>query len=199
MAAREGLVGSLSRGRLLPLPWKQSGTTRAMEGRGGKREGAERSSAGNSEKPRARVPPMSPRTWVHLPPSPCSAALPPLLYLLARCRCSGPLKSNFATSSGNPTVRHFRKEAGIWGDELPARLGLTKSGAPHGSRIPTGSLPSGVAPWERAAKFRTHSSQRGQSQTFPHCVMCYSGLPADLLSISLPNQSCFSYRADESV
>lgn len=46
MAAREGLVGSLSRGLLLPLPWKQSGATRAMEGTGGKREGAESSSAG---------------------------------------------------------------------------------------------------------------------------------------------------------
>lgn len=55
MAAREGLVGGLSRGLLFPLPWKQPETARATEGSGGKeRKGAERSGAGNAGKPRAR-------------------------------------------------------------------------------------------------------------------------------------------------
>lgn len=125
MAARECLVGGLSWGPLLPLPWKQPGAARATERRRWKeRRGLSQAARGTSGSPRPRGPPASPHTRVHLLAYPGSASLPPPLYTPARRRDSDPLKTNFATSSGNPTVRHFREWAGSQGDGIPVPLGL---------------------------------------------------------------------------
>lgn len=174
MAAREGLVGGLSRGLLLPLPWKQPEAARAKEGRGWQeRRGLSGAARGTPGSPGPAAPPASPHPPVHLPPAPCSASPPPPPRPLARRRCSGPLKSNFATSSGNPTVRHFRKRAG-------SQNGRT-SGPPRKSQIGCPARKSWthrkVAPLGRGRRVPDPSIKRwagrgrGQSQTFPPCAV----------------------------
>lgn len=108
-----GSCGRPLAGSPTPVALETTGDSASYGREGGKERrrlsGAARGTPGS---PGPRTPPESPHTLVHLPLSPCSAFPPPSLYPLAHRRFSDPLKSNFATSSGNPAVRHFRKGAG---------------------------------------------------------------------------------------
>ncbi|XP_006868446.1 PREDICTED: napsin-A [Chrysochloris asiatica] len=116
MAAHGGLVGGLSQGLLFLLPWKQLGY--GGEGVDGKR-GRERSSARRDWRPRTQ---KSSHTCLLLS-TPASVPFLDSAFSFSLSPCTppllGPLKSNFATSSGNPAARHFHKGRGVKDDKLP--------------------------------------------------------------------------------